>query len=85
MTTLLDGLVVPKYYTPGYGYSTSSGPPVGGYGDYSPYVYSSTFFDSDVKELLPPQQNCGKKVKKSKKIKKSKKKSKKVKKSKKLY
>jgi hypothetical protein len=53
MTTLLDGLVVPKYYTEGYGYSHASGPPVGGFGPENPYIYSSTFYGSDVKGLFP--------------------------------
>lgn len=50
-------LNVPKTYVPGLGYSPASGPAVGGgFGvDYSPEIYSSTFFGSDVKGLFPRQ------------------------------
>ncbi len=43
-----------KYYIPGYGYSNNSGPPSGGLSvNASPLHYSSTFYGSDVKSLLP--------------------------------
>jgi hypothetical protein len=46
-------LQLSKYYVPGLGYSPAGGPPVGGYGPANPSIYSSTFFGSDVKGLLP--------------------------------
>lgn len=50
-------ITTPKYYVAGLGYSPSSAGPVGGAPTYgfqsSPSVYSSTFFGSDVKGLLP--------------------------------
>ncbi len=78
MTTLGD-ITVPKYYIAGLGYSPSSGPAVGGgsgYGfKYGPEIYSSTFFGSDVKSLLPAFKFSSRKSRKfsSKKSKKSKK------------
>ena len=49
-----EGIIVPKYYIKGYGYSNSSGPPSGGLGvNANPAFYSSTFFGSDVKGLFP--------------------------------
>jgi hypothetical protein len=62
MTTLYPGMTVPKIYTKGLGYSPASGPQVGGLDiSANPYVYSSTFFGSDVKGLLPPIVNFSKK------------------------
>lgn len=59
-TELYPGLVVPKIYMPGLGYSAASGPQVGGSGlgpadagGASPYKYSSTFFGSGIKQLFP--------------------------------
>lgn len=56
-----EPLYLSKYYEPGLGYSTSSGPPVGGYGPANPRIYSSTFFGSDVKDLLPLNSGFGRK------------------------
>lgn len=82
-TELYPGLVVPKIYRPGLGYSTATGPQVGGTGlgpadagGASPYKYSSTFFGSDVKQLFPSTFQFSKtKVYRSKKSKRSKRKS----------
>lgn len=59
-TELYPGMVVPKIYMPGLGYSTASGPQVGGSGlgpanagGASPFKYSSTFFGSGIKQLFP--------------------------------
>lgn len=54
MTTLPSGIVVPQYFTEGLGYSPASGPAVGGGGpvSYSPAIFSSTFFGSDIR-LFP--------------------------------
>jgi hypothetical protein len=81
MTTLASGIVVPKYYIPGYGYSTATGPQVGGYGvGANPNEFSSTFFGSNIKALLPstaishtlpPMFNFSKKAKKNRKTRKS--------------
>lgn len=76
-------LYLSKYYMPGLGYSNASGPPTGGFGvNANPYIYSSTFFGSDIKGLLPPTNMFGKSIKKS--IKRQIKKRKKKQKSKKL-
>ncbi len=83
-TELYPGLVVPKIYMPGLGYSAASGPQVGGSGlgpadagGASPFKYSSTFFGSGVKQLFPSTfQFSSRKRKSSKKSKKSKKTSK---------
>ena len=64
-TELSNGIIVPKYYNPGLGYSPASGPPVGGLGvGANPRVYSSTFFGDDVKALLPPTNAFGKRKRK---------------------
>jgi len=70
-----DTILTSKHYTPGYGYSNASGPSVGGFGvSASPLIYSSTFFGSDVKSLLPPINMFGsRRLKRSKKSKRSKK------------
>lgn len=61
-TELSGGIVVPKYYKAGLGYSPASGPQVGGLGvGANPREYSSTFFGSDVKNLLPPTLAFGSK------------------------
>jgi hypothetical protein len=61
----LGEITTPKYFVAGLGYSPSSASPSGGspaYGfEASPSVFSSTFFGSDVKGLLP---QFGKKSKK---------------------
>ncbi len=77
MTTLPFGIVVPKYYIPGYGYSTATGPQVGGYGvGANPNEFSSTFYGSNIKALLPstaishtlpPMFNFSRKAKKTRK------------------
>jgi len=65
MTTLYPGMIVPKYYIPGLGYSPSSGPPIGGYGvGANPRQYSSTFYGSDVKQLYPNTWQFSKNAKK---------------------
>jgi hypothetical protein len=58
MDTVIYGngpVLTSKYYVPGLGYSSASGPAVGGGLGMpaSPLIYSSTFFGSDVKGLLP--------------------------------
>jgi hypothetical protein len=66
MTTLPDGLIVPKIYRPGLGYSASSGPQVGGLNvGANPREYSSTFFGSDIKSLLPMTYQFSKKAKRA--------------------
>jgi len=57
--TFNDG-VATLYYIPGLGFSPASGGPVGGLGvPATPLKYSSTFFGSDVKGLLPPNTLFG--------------------------
>ena len=65
-TELYPGMVVPKLYIRGLGYSASSGPQVGGFGTLSsPREYSSTFYGSNVKQLLPYTYEFSKRKKKS--------------------
>jgi len=53
---------------PGLGYSHNSGPAIGGLGSGdTPLQYSSTFFGSNIKSLLPPNLTFGRSKKKSKK------------------
>lgn len=73
-----NGVAVLQFF-PGLGYSPASGGPVGGLGvSATPLEFSTTFFGSDVKSLLPPNMTYGKRKskRKSKNNKRSKRKSK---------
>jgi len=54
-----DGVATLQFF-PGLGYSHNSGSAVGGLGTSdTPLQYSTTFFGSDVKGLLPPNLTFG--------------------------
>jgi len=76
--SIVGGFQTSKYYLPGLGYSPSSGQDTGLSIQVDPNIYSSTFFGSDVKSLLPlrfGRRKGSKKINK-KKIRRSKSKSK---------
>lgn len=65
--TVNNGIATLQFYE-GLGYSPASGGPVGGLGvDATPLFYSTTYFGSDVKGLLPNNLTFGHKKSRTKK------------------